>query len=182
MKIISGFLKGRKLAGYHIAGTRPTMDRIKESLFAMIQDYVKDSVCLDLYAGSGNLGIEAISNGAEKCFFVDANSKMIAVLKDNVERFEIASFCEIWNTTDEKALKRLEREQIAVDLVFLDPPYKTDYVDKILRKLDESHLVKKDGLIVCELRQVEQLGSYPTLEIYKQRRYQDKWIVIYKKM
>lgn len=182
MKIISGLLKGRTLAGYDIVGTRPTMDRIKESLFAMIQDYVKDSVCLDLYAGSGSLGIEAISNGAEKCFFVDANPKAISVLRDNIGRFNIASFCEVWNTTDQQALKRLESRQVLLDLVFLDPPYETDCLSKVLDQLDHSHLVKQNGLIVCELRHLEQLNCYQTLTIYKKRKYQDKWIVIYKKL
>lgn len=182
MKIISGFLKGRKLEGYDVVGTRPTMDRIKESLFAMIQDSVKDSVCLDLYAGSGSLGIEAISNGAVKCFFVDSNPKMIKVLKDNIKRFEISSFCEVWNTYDKKALKRLESEDVELDLVFLDPPYETDCIGKVLEQFDRNHLIKQGGLIVCELRHLEQLSRYQTLEIYKQRKYQDKWVVIYKKL
>ena len=71
MKVISGLLKGRNILGYDIDGTRPTMDRVKESLFAMIQDYIKDSTVLDLFAGSGSLGIEAISNGAKTCYFID---------------------------------------------------------------------------------------------------------------
>ncbi len=70
MKIISGKYKGRILRGFDINGTRPTMDRVKESVFAMIQEYIKDSTVLDLYAGSGNLAIEAISNGAKKAYLV----------------------------------------------------------------------------------------------------------------
>ena len=73
MKVISGTLKGRKILGYDIEGTRPTMDRVKESLFATIQEYLKDSIVLDLFAGSGNLGIEAISNGSSHCYFIDNN-------------------------------------------------------------------------------------------------------------
>ena len=71
MKVISGILKGRNIKGYNIEGTRPTMDRVKESLFASINSYIKNSIVLDLFAGSGNLGIEAISNGANLCYFVD---------------------------------------------------------------------------------------------------------------
>ena len=73
MRVISGKYKGKNLIGFDIDGTRPTMDRVKESLFASIQDYVSDSIVLDLFAGSGNLGIEAISNGASYCYFVDNN-------------------------------------------------------------------------------------------------------------
>ena len=84
MKVISGILKGRNIKGYDIDGTRPTMDRVKESLFASIQDYIKNSIVLDLFAGSGNLGIEAISNGSSKCYFVDNNKKCIKVINDNI--------------------------------------------------------------------------------------------------
>ena len=71
MKVISGLLKGRNIEGFDIEGTRPTMDRVKESLFSSIQDYIPDAVCLDLFAGSGNLGFEAISNGCKYCYFND---------------------------------------------------------------------------------------------------------------
>ena len=75
MKIISGKYKGRVLEGFDIAGTRPTMDRVKESLFAMIQSYLEDATVLDLFAGSGNLGIEALSEGAKEIYLVDKNKK-----------------------------------------------------------------------------------------------------------
>ena len=77
MKVISGLLKGRNIEGFNIEGTRPTMDRVKESIFSTIQFEIRDSIVLDLFAGSGNLGIEAISNGATKCYFVDNNKVAI---------------------------------------------------------------------------------------------------------
>ena len=89
MKVISGILKGRNIKGYDIVGTRPTMDRVKESLFAMIQEDIRDSVVLDLFAGSGSLGIEAISNGAEYSYFVDNNIEVIKVLNENINNFNI---------------------------------------------------------------------------------------------
>ena len=81
MKVISGTLKGRNIKGYNIDGTRPTMDRVKESLFGMIQDNIKESTVLDLFSGSGNLGIEAISNGAKFCYFIDNNKEAIQTIK-----------------------------------------------------------------------------------------------------
>ena len=88
MKVISGKYKGRNILGYNIIGTRPTMDRVRESLFAMIQNKVKNSICLDLFAGSGSLGFEALSNGALKCYFVDKNIKVINTLKKNNNNFK----------------------------------------------------------------------------------------------
>ena len=80
MRIISGKYKGKKLDGFDIEGTRPTMDRVKESLFGIIQNNLKDSICLDLFAGSGSLGIEALSNGASACYFVDKNKQILNIL------------------------------------------------------------------------------------------------------
>ena len=89
MKVISGSLKGRNIEGFDIIGTRPTMDRVKESVFGMIQNHLRNSVVLDLFSGSGNYGIEAISNGANKIFFNDYNKKCIKVIKNNLERFNV---------------------------------------------------------------------------------------------
>ena len=92
MRIISGKLKGRIINNYDINGTRPTMDRVKESIFSSIQNYVKDSIFLDLFAGTGNIGIEALSNGSKKVYFIDNNIKAIKAIKDNVKNFEIEKF------------------------------------------------------------------------------------------
>ena len=89
MRIISGKYKGRKVDGYNIDGTRPTMDRVKESLIAMIQRNLDNSICLDLFAGSGSVGFEMISNGAKACYFVDNNYKVIETLKKNGYNFDI---------------------------------------------------------------------------------------------
>ena len=83
IKVISGYLKGRELFGYNVETTRPTMSRVKESMFASIQNYISDSIVLDLFCGTGSLGIEAISMGANKCYFVDNNRDIIKYLKCN---------------------------------------------------------------------------------------------------
>ena len=88
MRIISGKYKGRKLEGFNIEGTRPTMDRVKESLFGSIQNYIKDSIVLDLFAGSGSLGIEAISNGCKLCYFCDNSKEIINILNKNLKDIE----------------------------------------------------------------------------------------------
>ena len=80
MRVISGKYKGRNLEGFNIKGTRPTMDRVKESLFASIQNNIIESKCLDLFAGSGSLGIEALSNGCSFCYFVDNNDEILKIL------------------------------------------------------------------------------------------------------
>ena len=89
MKIISGKYKGRNIEGFDIEGTRPTMDRVKESLFATIQNYIDDSIVLDLFAGSGNLGFEALSEGAKEAYLVDSNYKAIKTIEKNINTIKI---------------------------------------------------------------------------------------------
>ena len=89
MKIISGKYKGRNIIGFDIVGTRPTMDRVKESLFAMIQNYIDNSNCLDLFAGSGNLGLEAMSEGASACTFIDSNKVAVKTINENLAKLNI---------------------------------------------------------------------------------------------
>ncbi len=122
MKIISGKYKGRVLEGFDIDGTRPTMDRVKESLFAMIQEYILDSVVLDLFSGSGNLGIEALSEGAKFSYLVDDNYRANQVIKNNIHKIGIVD-AEIIKMDYRNALEYLFHKHIKLDIIFLDPPY-----------------------------------------------------------
>ena len=91
MKVISGLYKGRKISGYQIEGTRPTQDRVKESLFGMIQTELRNQIVLDLFAGTGSLGLEALSNGSMACIFVDSNPKCTENIKKTVDSFGVTN-------------------------------------------------------------------------------------------
>ena len=150
MKVISGILRGRNIKGYNIDGTRPTMDRVKESLFASINEYIKNSVVLDLFAGSGNLGIEAISNGSDKCYFVDNNRECIKVINDNVNNFGISNKSVVLNRDYRIALKYFRDNNIKFDLILVDPPYKYQVINEILYLVSEYNLLNNGGIIVLE--------------------------------
>ena len=127
MKIISGKYKGRVLEGFDIAGTRPTMDRVKESVFAMIQSKIPDAVVLDLFAGSGNLGIEALSEGAKTVYFVDKSKICYQTILKNLKQLDI-KLNTVFLLDYSKALELFFKEKISFDIIFLDPPYQTDLV------------------------------------------------------
>jgi len=181
VKVISGSLKGRNIEGYGILGTRPTMDRVKESVFGMIQNHLKESIVLDLFSGSGNYGIEAISNGASKVFFNDYNKKCIKVIKNNLERFNVLKQAVITNLDYKKALDFYKEEGITFDLVFLDPPYKDRIIDDILNFINDNNLLNDKGLVICELTSNNLLETYGNLVLYKERSYGEKNVVIYQK-
>jgi 16S rRNA (guanine(966)-N(2))-methyltransferase RsmD len=180
MRVISGFLKGRKIKGDNIVGTRPTMDSVKESLFAMIQSSIKDAVCLDLFAGSGSLGIEAISNGAKISYFVDNNRIAYNIIKDNIKTFNIENISKVMLEDYNKALIYFKNNNIKFNLIFLDPPYKEHLIGDILQFIDEFNLLYEDGQVICELSDDLLNDEYGKLFILKLRKYGDKYIKIYK--
>lgn len=179
MKIISGTLKGRNIEGYNIEGTRPTMDRVKESLFGMIQDYIKDSTVLDLFAGSGNLGVEAISNGAKIAYFIDNNPEVIKVLNKNIANLDIQSKSRVILSDWKKALNTFATQNIKFDLIFIDPPYAYDVYEKILNKVSTLNLLSDNGLIIMEYSNLHLPATYENLTLYKERNYGNKSINIY---
>lgn len=173
MRIISGKYKGKKLRGFNIEGTRPTMDRIKESLFGMIQTHIPNSVVLDLFAGSGALGLEAISNGAKKCYLIDKNIEAIKIIKENSQNID--EDLKIMNIDYKKFLKNTEEK---FDIIFLDPPYKENQMDKSLRIIEERDLLNEKGIVICEY----EIGNPKTnLKLIKEKSYGPKKIKIFEK-
>ena len=176
MRVISGKYKGKNIIGYDIEGTRPTQDRVKESLFGMIQDYIDGANVLDLFAGSGNLGIEALSNGAESCIFVDNNKKCIECIKKNTVGIENVTIIE------NDYLRALESFNQRFDLIFLDPPYNLECLDKILDIIDSNDLLNESGLVICEYEFDNFKNKYNNIELLKEKKYGYKNIRIYRKV
>lgn len=181
MKVISGFLKGRKINGFNIEGTRPTQDRVKESLMASIQTYLKDAIVLDLFAGSGQLGIETISNGAKTCYFIDNNPEVIKVLKTNIKNLAIQEYSKVFLSDWKKMLNEFGKNNQKFDLIFVDPPYDYDVYEKVLKKVIELDLLTDNGLIVLEYANNKFLDQYDNLIAIKEKKYGYKNIKIFKK-
>jgi len=181
VRVISGKLKGRIIKGYDIIGTRPTMDRIKESLFATIQNHINDSIVLDLFAGTGNYGIEALSNGAQKVYFNDLNIKCTDIIKNNLVDFNILDNNIILNLDYQKCLDYLSKQNIKFDLIFIDPPYKENIINEIIEFINDNDLLNDKGLIICELTNNNLLDNYGNISLWKNKKYGDKYINIYQK-
>ena len=178
MKIISGEFKGKVIKGYDIEGTRPTMDRVKESLFSTIQFQIRDKQALDLFSGTGNLGLEALSNGAKFCYFNDINIKCTNFIKKIVQELNIEDKSKVLNMHYKKALQYFISNKISFDLIFLDPPYKMDNLNEIIREIRDNNLINDNGLIICEVDNL-----YLDIDFYekiKEKKYGNKYIIIYK--
>ena len=181
MKIISGKYKGRNLLGHELDGTRPTMDRVKESLFAMIQDYLEDSVILDLFSGSGNLGIEALSNNAKESYLVDNNRKAVKIINQNIDNIGIKNV-KVINMDYKKALDYFNKNNIKFNIIFLDPPYDTDYIEQSIELIDKYNLLDNEGIIVCESNNINRMIYPKEYKVVKSKKYGDKYIEIITKM
>ncbi len=173
MRVISGKYRGKKLQGFDITGTRPTMDRVKESLFGMIQDKIPKSHCLDLFAGSGALGIEALSMGALSCDFVDNNIISFNVLKENTK--DLTEKITVVHADYKKYLKMANK---SYDVIFLDPPYQSGLLNKALKYISEYDLLNENGIIICEYENEEPRTK---LTEYKMKNYGTKKIKIFVK-
>ena len=137
MRVISGIYKHIKLDGYDIDVIRPTMDKVKESMFAMIYEYVNNALCLDLFSGTGSLGIEALSNGAKEVYFVDNNKKSLNITKSNINKLKTDKTVHTILSDYMSILKKFRDEGIKFDIIFLDPPYGQIKIEKLLNKIKE---------------------------------------------
>ena len=163
MRVIAG--KARRLALKTVPGmeTRPTTDRIKETLFNILQPEIPDCRFLDLFSGSGGIGIEALSRGAESAVFVEKNPKACACIRENLTFTKLAEHGKLLNMDVLQALRSLEGEE-AFDCIFMDPPYNKDLERQVLEYLKDSSLANTDTLIVTEadlhtdFSYVEELG------------------------
>lgn len=181
MRVVSGTLKGRSLKAVPGNTTRPTTDKVKESIFNMIGPYYDGGIALDLFGGSGGLGIEAISRGMEKVIFVDRDKYAITTIHQNIESCKIEKDqVEIYRNDAERALKAIVKREIIFDLILLDPPYKDQKLIDLLSFIDDKNILSSDGLIMTEhSNDVELPTEIGRLELTRQETYGLTVISIY---
>lgn len=151
MRVIAGEHKGRRLKAVPGNNTRPTTDKVKESMFNIIGPYFDGGTALDLFAGTGGLGIESLSRGIGKAIFIDQDHKAIAVVRDNINELRLNDQSEIYKNEARRALDKLATRGLRFDLVFLDPPYKlTGMYEELILKLQGLELLRDDAIVVAE--------------------------------
>lgn len=149
MRVISGTAKGTIIYSLEGNATRPTLDRVKEAIFNIIQMDIQDSVVLDLFSGSGALGIEALSRGAKEAVLCDKSKSAINIIKANLEKTHLNEKAIVLQDDYNKALNFL-KNKYQFDLIFLDPPYKEEFVKESVEKIIQLDLLNRDGKIIIE--------------------------------
>lgn len=150
MRIIGGLMRGTKLYTLEGENTRPTLDRVKESLFNILNMKFNDSVVLDLFSGSGALGLESISRGASKAILCDSSKAAYKVIMNNVQKTKAENKVKVYNLDFEKCLEKLYDENYKFDIVFLDPPYESEYYRKSLELIYDLNLLSEDAVVILE--------------------------------
>ena len=151
MRVIAGKAKGRKLLLQEGMGTRPTLDRIKESIFNIIQNRVRDSLAIDIFSGTGSLGIEAASRGAKHTYLIEKGDSSYNLLKKNVENLKFQDICTTLKGDCYQYLEEFGKEKKVFDLIFIDPPYAKEMIPPAIELVSKYNLLKKDGLIVTKI-------------------------------
>ncbi|MFZ5966331.1 MAG: 16S rRNA (guanine(966)-N(2))-methyltransferase RsmD [Bacillota bacterium] len=180
LRVIAGSLRGRRLKAPKGLNTRPTTDRIKESIFSMIHGFIPESIVLDLFSGTGNLGIESLSRGAAKAYFVDKSKESIQIIKENIAETGLQDKSMAILSDAFKVLNRLSEEGIKFDIIFLDPPYLKDLIMPCIHTILREKLLNDNGIIVIEHDSKDILPEkIDSISIYKQKKYGNTTISIY---
>lgn len=165
LRIDSGIYKGRRLIENKYDHIRPTTDKVRQALFTKLQFFLIDKKVLDLFCGTGAMGIEALSRGAAEVDFVDKDFRSVEMTKTNLKNLGIKS--KVYKTD---CLNFLEKCDKKYDLIILDPPYKCGLYEKVLYKIFEKNLLEDDGVIVCEHAK-EDTFDYGNFDVFDEKRY-----------
>jgi 16S rRNA (guanine966-N2)-methyltransferase len=172
MRVIGGKARGRRLKAPKGQALRPTSDRIKEALFNILPHELTDMRVLDLFAGTGNLAIEALSRGAAEAILVDSSAESAKTIRENLSKLELTGRATVWVAPVFRALRLLARRGERFDIIFLDPPYERRLVEPSLKIIAEGALLRRAGVVIAEhsIREgVEE--QYGRLALKDQRRY-----------
>ena len=181
MRIISGKYKGRHLVSFKADHIRPTMDRVKETLFNKWMGQIEEARVLDLFAGTGNLGLEALSRGAKHVTFVEKNIKSVQIIKDNIQALKIPPQEYTIITKDVFAFIKSASSQ-PFDLILIDPPFTEKLADRVMLELSLQSLFHQDTLIAIEAIKQEKIEmQYGVLTCYDKQDYGDKSLSLFKK-
>jgi 16S rRNA (guanine966-N2)-methyltransferase len=177
MRIIGGTSKGRKLAPVHGRGIRPTSDRVKESIFNILGGDIEDQIVLDLFAGTGNLGLEALSRGASRVLFVEKSRQALSLIQRNLSQCGMEDRAEILPTDALRAIGILNQRKEVFDLILMDPPYEKGLVQRMLTKIENMGICHADSILVIEHDRREALPSRtPGWALLRERKIGDTLI------
>lgn len=181
MRITSGTLKNRKIKSREGRETRPTLERIKEAIYSIIGDKITDSKFLDLYSGTGNMALEALSRGAKRAIMIEEDKEALRIIIENINDLKLENMSRAYKNDVFRALEILGRKNEKFDIIFLDPPYKENISSKTIMGILNNDLLEKDGIIISEHsiyeKMEDKIGNFVK---YDERNYNKKIISFFR--
>lgn len=189
VRISGGKLKGRRVAPKKVFSVkvrsdelRPTSAKVREAIFDILQDDIRDATFLELYAGTGAVGLEALSRGAKRVFFVENSHIRSKVIKDYIREIGFVNKAYIYSKKAEDFLKGVSNSGMTFDIIFADPPYASDEIMKIMRLLNEYNVLRQGGCLVVEHSSKSGLPQHiQSLRLVKDYKYGDTMLTLYRK-
>ncbi|MEG0772274.1 16S rRNA (guanine(966)-N(2))-methyltransferase RsmD [Clostridium sp.] len=180
MRVIAGIAKGKKLLSPEGMGTRPTLDRVKESIFSIIQNRLMDSVVLDQFAGTGSLGLEAVSRGAKECHLIDKGDATFNFLKQNIVNLKFQDKCTCYKGDCYRYLEEFGKAGKVFSLIFIDPPYAKEMIPPSIELITKYGLLHKEGLIVTKIDSGEEIYEGDgNINLIDKRKYGNTTVCLY---
>jgi RNA methyltransferase, rsmD family len=180
MRVTAGTLKNRKIKSREGRETRPTLERIKEAIFSIIGDKVVDAKFLDLYSGTGNIAIEALSRGAKRAVMIEQDKEALRIIIDNIDTLGLTNVSRAYKNDVSRAIEILGRKNEKFDIIFLDPPYKENISISTIEKVSENNILAEGGIIISEHsiyeKMPEKIGNFVK---YDERNYNKKIVTFY---
>ncbi len=180
MKVIAGKFKGHRLKGPKQLSIRPAAAKVRKSIFDILGD-IQNTQVLDLFAGTGSVGIEALSRGAQSVTFVDNDRHALSLLFDNLKKLNLLDQCYILKKPVSEAIEFLGKKQKSFDLIFLDPPYDKNHIDLSLKKITKNKLLNQDSQVISEHSPREEPTFLSGLCLTDQRKYGQTLVSFLKK-
>ena len=181
MRIIAGKARGHKLIPPATMETRPTLDRVKEAMFSSIQLYIPDGVVLDVFAGTGSLGLEAASRGAKEVYLFDKSDATYPLLKQNVMNLKFEDFCFPIKTDAYDGMNSLANKNKKFDIIFIDPPYCREMIPEAIKVIVKNNMLKEEGIIVTKIDSIEEIyEGYSKIKLLKSKKYGNTTVCYYK--
>lgn len=182
MRIIAGENRGKKLKAVPGIKTRPTADRVKEAVFSSIDDRLYGSRFLDVFSGTGNIALEAVSRGAEEAVLLEKDADALKIIQDNVTACRQDTRCTIMRGDSFASMNLLHRQGKQFDIIYVDPPYQGGLYEEVLKNIAEKNLLAQDGLILLECAKNTSLSMENSIFfIYKEKYYGDTCVLYVKK-
>jgi 16S rRNA (guanine966-N2)-methyltransferase len=181
LRIIAGKARGHKLIPPATMETRPTLDRVKEAMFSSIQSYIPEAIVLDVFAGTGSLGLEAGSRGANEVYLFDKSAVTFPLLKQNVENLKFEEFCFPMNIDAYAGLRQLSSKGKKFDIIFIDPPYCKEMIPETIKIIKENEMLMESGIIITKIDSIETIyEGYKDIKLNKSKKYGNTTVCYYK--